>query len=144
MKKSTRAVSLLMVEDDEVDAKAMYRAVAKLKLLNPLLRAVDGLDALDILRGNNPDKMITKPYIILLDINMPRMNGIEFLQEIRKDSLLSDSIVFILTTSDSDKDRLAAFDKNVAGYIVKSNLTQGFMDVLTMLDSYWRVVELPC
>ena len=71
------------------------------------------------------------------------MNGIEFLQELRKEPELRDTIVFVLTTSNADQDRAAAYDQNIAGYIVKTEVGSGFMELISMINSYWRVVELP-
>lgn len=135
-----RQVTLLLVDDDDLDVKGMKRALNKLKIANPVVRAKDGEEGLALLRDV---EAIERPYIILLDINMPRMNGIEMLTEVRKDPNLSDAIVFILTTSKSDEDKINSYKLNVAGYIVKSNLDDGFLGVMSMLDHYWRVVELP-
>ena len=98
----------------------------------------------DIFKGEcNKPGAVTRPSLILLDLNMPRMNGIETLEELRKDRSLSSSVVFVLTTSADDKDMVAAYSKNVAGYIIKKQVRDGFMQVMEMLDHYWRVVELP-
>jgi CheY-like chemotaxis protein len=75
---------------------------------------------------------------------MPRMSGLEFLREVREDSSLSNSMVFVLTTSAAESDKVSAYDKNVAGYIVKSDAEQTFVNVLGMLEHYCKVVELPC
>ena len=81
--------------------------------------------------------------MILLDLNMPRMKGQKFLDTMRDDKELDDSVIFVLTTSDTEKDRAAAYKKYVAGYIVKSRVGEDFMQLIGMLDSYWRIVELP-
>ena len=138
-----RTVNVLLVDDDTVDRKAVRRAFTKARLANPITEAVDGVAALEILRGTDETPPLDRPFIILLDVNMPRMNGLEFLAEIRQDEKLKDSVVFMLTTSADDQDRLAAYDHHVAGYIVKSAVGQDFMKVVTMLDAYWRVVALP-
>jgi CheY-like chemotaxis protein len=143
MTKDYHEVTILMVEDDDIDAMTIKRAFKKLKLLNPLIRAVDGLDALEYLRGSNEKDMVERPYVLLLDINMPRMNGLELLTEIRNDPNLKDIPVFVLTTSKSDEDMIAAHNHNVVGYIVKSEAADGFIRVIELLDSYWRVVTLP-
>lgn len=140
MKKNYNEVSILLVEDDDIDAKAVERGINKLKLLNPLYRTKNGLEALEFLRSK---KVIKRPYIILLDLNMPIMGGIEFLHEIRQSEDLRDAVIFVLTTSSADEDRVAAYKENVAGYIVKSDVKDGFEKVLSMLDHYWRVVLLP-
>jgi len=143
MTKAYQEVSILMVEDDDIDAMAIERAFKKLKLANPLTRASDGLEALEYLRGTNGKDFIERPHILLLDINMPRMNGLELLDEIRNDPKLADTIVFVLTTSKADQDIIAAHNHNVAGYIVKSDVADGFIKVIELLDSYWRIVTFP-
>ncbi len=135
--------TFLLVEDDDVELMILKRSLKKLKIANPVIVAHDGIEALSILRGEGDLGSIQKPYIILLDLNMPRMNGIEFLDEIRKDPKLCRAVVFVLTTSNAEQDKVKAYDKHVAGYIVKSNAGESFMDALDMLDRYWRVVELP-
>jgi len=139
----TRTVSLLLIEDDEIDIAAVRRALAVLKIANPLHIARDGIEALEILRGENGKEKLPKPYIIVLDLNMPRMDGMEFLEEIRGDEYLNDSIVFVMTTSRDEADRRAAYSKHVAGYIVKEDPIGTFRQAINLLDHYWRLVELP-
>lgn len=134
-----KEVSLLLVEDDDIDATSLKRALHKLKLLNPVYRAHDGLEAIEILREGS----IPSPYIILLDLNMPRMNGLEFLEELRADPVLTHSVVFVLTTSKSDDDILAAYREHVAGYLLKQRMDNDFMQVVGLLNNYWRIVEMP-
>lgn len=141
--KDYNEVTILVVEDDDIDAMAIERSLKKQKVVNNMCRAKDGIEALEILRGNGNPQPLSRPFLILLDINMPRMNGLEFLEELRADDTLKDSIIFVLTTSKADEDRLAAYKNNVAGYIVKSDVASGFMDVVVMLESYWKVVTLP-
>lgn len=136
-------VTVLVVEDDAVDAMAVERSFRKLKIVNPIVVARDGLDAFELLRGKDGGAGIEKPFIILLDLNMPRMNGIEFLTALRADPQLKSSVVFVLTTSRLDEDRAHAYNLNVAGYIMKSEAGRGFLDAIVMIDHYWRVVELP-
>ncbi len=138
-----REVKLLLVEDDEVDVMHLQRSFRKLKIANPMVVANDGIEALEILRGENGQTALVAPYIILLDLNMPRMSGLEFLEEIRQDPLLNHSVVFVLTTSNDDQDKLKAYGNHVAGYIVKSEAGESFLEALQMLDRFWRVVELP-
>jgi CheY-like chemotaxis protein len=133
-------VTIMVVDDDDVDAMGIERALKKLKVLNPIVRAKDGVEGLAILR--QPD-VLHKPYILLLDINMPRMNGLEMLNVLRSDPNLSSTVVFMLTTSKIDEDKVAAYQQHVAGYIVKTQLEDCFIRVISMLDQYWRVVELP-
>lgn len=138
-----RPVNILLVEDDDGDAKAVRRAFQKAKIANPFVRAVDGLDALDILRGANGKAKVEAPYLLLVDLNMPRMGGIQLIRELRADEQLRQSIAFILTTSSSDEDKEAAYDLHVAGYIVKATAGQDFLNLTDLVDCYWRIVELP-
>jgi CheY-like chemotaxis protein len=134
---------LVVEDDDDVDLMMIKRAFKKHKILNPLHVARDGIEALAQLRGTDGNTRVPRPYMILLDLNMPRMNGLELLEALPEDDELKDSIVLVLTTSDADADRTAAYDKNIAGYILKSNVGPGFLDLCQMLDCYWRVVVLP-
>lgn len=136
----TKPVTILLVDDDDVDVMGIKRALSKLRVINPLVRARDGIEGLELLRKSG---QVPKPYLILLDINMPRMNGIKMLTELRNDPTLSDSVVFILTTSQADEDKISAYNLNVAGYILKKQVGDGFMKVVEMLDRYWKLVELP-
>jgi len=131
--------TILLVEDDDIDAQSIIRALKKLKIVNPVIRAKDGIVALELLKKDE----VPKPYLILLDLNMPRMGGLEFLIELRKDEKIKRSVVFVLTTSKDDEDKLAAYEKNIAGYIVKEKLQHGFDELVKLLDHYWRLVELP-
>ena len=140
---NTAPVTVLLIEDDEIDIEAVRRGFKKLKIANPLRVVNDGIEALDVLRGNNGSKKIREPFIILLDLNLPRMDGLEFLENIRADEELKSSIIFILTTSDNEQDRVRAFENNVAGYILKNKAGESFLEALNMLDHYWRIVEFP-
>jgi CheY-like chemotaxis protein len=135
-------VHILLVDDNEVDVEAVLRAFARQRIANPIRVARDGVEALDALRGVGQEPM-PWPNLVLLDLAMPRMNGIEFLDALRADATLKDTIVFVLTTSASDEDKVASYDHHVAGYIVKQEVGEGFMRLVTMLDHYWRIVEFP-
>jgi CheY-like chemotaxis protein len=137
------SVTILLVEDDEIDAEAVQRAFRKQKIASPVLVAGDGQQAVDMLRGTNGVEKIARPHLILLDLNMPRMDGLEFLTEMRRDPSIADSIVFILTTSDLDEDKVAAYGHHVAGYMVKNKLEDSFSCLAHMVDSYRRVIEFP-
>ena len=143
MKEEYQSVSILLVEDDDLDAKAVQRAFRKLRIANNFVRAKDGVEALELLRGEDSEITLGRPNIILLDLNMPRMNGLEFLEEVRRDEELRDQVIFVLTTSKADEDKAAAYKGNVAGYIIKSDVGSGFSKVLEMLQYYWKVVVLP-
>jgi CheY-like chemotaxis protein len=136
-------VPFLVVDDDEVDVLSIQRAFKKLDVNAPIAVANNGLEALEFLRGQNGRNKLKQPYLILLDLNMPKMNGIEFLEEIRGDEELKRSIVFVLTTSSDQNDLARAYDLNVAGYIVKSDATKTFSDTLGLLNQYRNLVELP-
>ena len=138
-----RTVHVLLVEDNEVDREAVRRAFREHRIANPIHDARDGIDALDALRGTNGRARLPRPYLILLDVNMPRMDGIELLGALRADRSLHDSIVFVLTTSKSDEDKIAAYRANVAGYIVKSDVGAGFLNLIELLDHYWKIVQFP-
>ncbi|HRW07671.1 MAG TPA: response regulator [Caldilineaceae bacterium] len=136
---------ILLVEDDDVDAEAVVRAFKKEQLNYPFTIVTNGLEALTLLRGENwgASGRYARPHIILLDLNMPRMNGIEFLQELRADERLKDSIVFVLTTSNRDEDKWAAYGKQVAGYILKTRAGKDFADMVTLVKCYETIVEFP-
>jgi CheY-like chemotaxis protein len=137
-------VSILLVEDDDIDRMVVQRAFAKNNILNPLHIARDGQEALDMLRGNGEKPKLTPyPKIMLLDINMPRMNGLELLDEIRKDAHLKTISVFVLTTSKDDQDRLRAYQNNVAGYILKPVSFEKLVHAINILKTYWELCELP-
>lgn len=138
-----KEVTILLVEDDDVDILATKKALRQLKIANPLVEARDGLIALEILRSLHAEKQTAPPVIVLLDLNMPRMGGLEFLETIRNDISLKHLIVFVMSTSEADADIWAAYEQNIAGYIVKSNAGKGFTDAMEMLEHYWRIIELP-
>jgi CheY-like chemotaxis protein len=139
----TAPVNILLVEDNDIDVETVERAFHKYKVANPVTVAVDGVEALQILRGEGGHDKFPRPYIILLDLNLPRMNGVELLEELRKDDELRDSVVFVLTTSNSPEDKSATYNLNIAGYMVKTEIGRDFLGLAEMLDCYWRIVELP-
>lgn len=136
-------VHILLVEDDEIDAEAIVRGFQKQHVDHPITVVPNGIEALNALRGEGSYERIPAPYLILLDLNMPRMNGIEFLQTMRQDPQLCRSIVFVLTTSDRNEDKMAAYDAHVAGYFVKSQLGKDHLPVTKLLELYWQLVEFP-
>ena len=136
-------VNILLLEDDDGDAKAILRALRKARVANPITRALDGVEALEILEGRNGRDKLPGPHLLLVDINMPRMDGIEFLRELRSNEELKRSIAFVLTTSARDEDVIAAYDLNVAGYVLKDNAGGDFLKLIELLDCYWRVVRFP-
>jgi len=136
-------VTILLVDDDKVDAKAIQRSLRDLKIANPVIEAQDGIVALDRLRGENGMDKVPQPCLVLLDLNMPRMGGIEFLEELRGDPSLCRTLVFVMTTSAAEEDRMQAYGKNVAGYVLKHRPGHSFIEAVSMLNHYWRVIEFP-
>lgn len=135
-----RMLNILLVEDDSVDVMNVKRAFEKNNILNPLYVAGDGLEALDMLRtGKVPEER----RLILLDLNMPRMNGLEFLRELRADPVHGRTPVVVLTTSNAERDRVEAYDLKVAGYMLKPVTFMNFVEVMSTLNKYWSLVELP-
>jgi CheY-like chemotaxis protein len=135
-----KVLNILLVEDDMVDVKNVKRAFQKANIANPLYVANNGVEALEMLRTG---KVPGARRLILLDLNMPKMNGIEFLQELRADPTIANSTVVVLTTSNDDKDKVAAYDLHVAGYLLKPVTFINFVDVVVALNKYWALVELP-
>jgi len=130
---------ILLVEDDDVDAMTTQRALNELKVTNELIHKIDGEDALEYLRdGNN-----RKPCIILLDLNMPRMNGFEFLKITKADTMLRKIPVVVLTTSDADEGIAESYNLGVAGYIVKPVSYQQFVEAMKTVNMYWTLSRLP-
>lgn len=142
MDKQFSNVNILLVEDDEVDVMNVKRAFKKNNIPNKLFVANNGLEALDLLRGgDNIDPVVPSPQIILLDINMPKMNGIEFLRELRADDNLKAISVFVMTTSDEDSDKIEAYNLQVAGYILKPLSFDVFVKKVAILNDFWKLSE---
>ena len=140
-----KIINILLVEDDEVDVMNVKRAFKKYRITNPLFTAGNGIEALRMLQpqnGGQPTVPKTR-RLILLDLNMPKMNGLEFLHEIRSDEILKRTPVIVLTTSDEDKDRIEAYNLNVAGYILKPVTFINFAEVMVALNKYWALCEMP-
>jgi CheY-like chemotaxis protein len=136
-------LTIVLVEDDDIDAEVVKRNLAKAKIINPLVRATDGVDALDMLRGHGGRERIKPPYLLLVDIQMPRMDGIALIREIRADPQLTRTVIFVLTTSDDDRDKMNAYNEHIAGYVVKSNTKEELLPLTAMLDYYLLIVEPP-
>jgi CheY-like chemotaxis protein len=140
-----KILNVLLVEDDEVDVMNVQRAFRKNNIANPLYIAHNGLEALKMLRGENgnPPTVPRERRLILLDLNMPRMGGLEFLHELRCDSDIKSIPVIILTTSDEDRDRVEAYNLNVAGYLLKPVTFSQFTETMATLNRYWMLCEMP-
>lgn len=139
----TKPINILHVEDDAVDAMVMERALKKCDLKFNLFQARNGIDALDMLRGTNgKEKIQPLPRIILLDLNMPKMNGIEFLHELRSDPELKAISVFVMTTSNDERDRTEAHNMHVAGYMIKPLTLENYTSVVATLNAFWKITDL--
>ncbi len=137
---SDKQLNILVVDDDEVDVMNVQRAFNKSNITNPLFVAGDGLQGLEMLRG---DRIPKNNLLVLLDLNMPRMNGIEFLRELRADPELKSTTVVVLTTSNDTRDKVEAYNLNVAGYLTKPVTFGNFVDLMVALNKYWTLVEFP-
>jgi CheY-like chemotaxis protein len=137
---SYKLVGILLVEDDEVDVMNVKRAFKKNNITNPLYLAENGEEALALLRS---DELPALPKIVLLDLNMPKMGGIEFLTALRQDEKLKSLTVFVMTTSNEDKDKVEAYKLNVAGYILKPLSMESFINAVSVLNNYWQLIEFP-
>jgi len=131
--------SILLVEDDNVDAMTVKRAFKDLKVLNPLVITTNGEEALQYLRNESNEK----PCVTLLDLNMPKMDGIEFLKVVKADETLRKIPVVVLTTSKEESDIVESFNLGVAGYIVKPVDYKRFVEAIRAIDLYWTLSELP-
>jgi len=139
MEKEINPVTVFLVEDDDVDAELIERSFQSNRIANSLIRAVDGVQALEMLRAGE----VPKPFIMLLDLKMPRMGGIELMQALRADESLASTVVFVLTTSRDESDLAEIFKYHAAGYYNKAEAGEGFIDIVNVLESYWKIVHLP-
>ncbi len=130
---------ILLVEDDRVDAMTVTRALKEINVTNTLAHVENGEEALAYLSDDTQEK----PCIILLDLNMPRMNGIEFLSIVKKDDAVKNIPVIVLTTSKDEGDRLESFNLSVAGYMVKPVDYIQFVEVMKTIQTYWSLSEMP-
>ncbi len=140
----TQQLNILLVEDDEVDVMNVQRALKKNNATSTLYRAANGIEALAMLRSNN--QIATNDngrLLILLDLNMPKMGGLEFLKELRADPALCNLPVVILTTSMQDSDLATAYKYNVAGYMIKPITFSSFVETIDVLNRYWSMSEMP-
>ena len=130
---------ILLVEDDVVDQVSVQRAFEDLKIVQRLGIKENGVEALEHLR----DKSAPRPFLILLDLNVPKMNGLEFLRELRKDEELKMLPVVVLTSSKEERDKVESFGLNVAGYMIKPVDYRVFVEVIRTIDKYWATSEVP-
>jgi CheY-like chemotaxis protein len=132
-------ISIMLVEDDQIDVMTVKRAFKEISITNPVIVCGNGIEALDYLR--KPENKI--PGIILLDLNMPKMNGIEFLTEIKQDQKLKLIPVVVLTTSKEEQDKVETYKLGVAGYMIKPVDYLQFVEVIRTIHLYWTLNELP-
>ncbi len=130
---------ILLVEDDQVDTMTVIRALKEIHVTNRLVHVENGEDAISYLR----DPESEKPCIILLDLNMPIMNGIEFLHVVKHDDYLRRIPVVVLTTSEEQQDKVNSFNMGVAGYMTKPVDYRQFVEVMRSIDAYWTISEMP-
>ena len=140
---STRQATILLVEDDDVDAETVERGLKAANIEGKLLRARDGVEALELLEGKNGHVKIKPPFLLLVDIRMPRMDGLSLIHAVRRNVSLQRTIIFVLTTSDSERDKMSAYNEHVAGDIVKSGAPDQYSRLAQMLEYYLSIVELP-
>lgn len=133
-------VTLLLVEDDEIDAMTVKRGLSKYEISNDIVRAKDGAEALSLITTGK----VRSPFVVLLDLQMPKMNGLEFLKTIRSNDSFKETVVFVLTTSKNEQDISKSYTFNIAGYFIKDEVGSGFCKVIEMLNNYWKIVQLPC
>ena len=136
-------VTILLVEDDDIDAIMVMRGLERARIANPVVRVRDGIEAMEKLLGTNGQSKLPAPYILLVDIRMPRLDGLGLIREIRNHRALQRTVIFVLTTSDSERDRMAAYDSHVAGYVVKSDSPDQFLRLANMLEYYLLIVSPP-
>ncbi len=135
-----KAVTLFIIDDDDVDMDAIKRTLKAIHITNPTIRAKDGVEALAMLRGEDGHHAIEGPVIILLDLNMPRMNGHEFLKELNASAEFAGTPVFVMTTSDTDDDIIGAYQQSVQGYIIKSDMKDSLREAFEDFESRITIV----
>jgi len=132
-------VLIMLVEDDEVDVMTIKRAFKDAKINNPLVVCANGVEALEYLI----DRKTRRPGIILLDLNMPKMNGLELLAVLKYDDQLKTIPVVVLTTSKTDQDKIESYKYSVAGYMIKPLDYLQFVEIVKTIHLYWKTSELP-
>ena len=137
-----KPLDILLVDDDNGDAKAVRRAFRHARIRNQIIRQVDGVEALNYLRSLNPGHERPLP-LLLVDISMPRMTGHELVAELRRDPVLKQLIVFMLTTSRDARDVATAYGNSVAGYITKERAGEDFLGLVRTIDQLWHTIEAP-
>ncbi len=139
------SINILIVDDDPIDTEALKRTLKAAEITDPLYEAKDGEEALRMLRHEEGATPVPAPVMVLLDLNMPRMNGLEFLEALRKDPdpVLRRTVVFVLTTSEDIYDRCGAYDAHISGYIVKSHKKNNFSKLAHFIKTYSQMILFP-
>jgi CheY-like chemotaxis protein len=137
------SVTILLVDDDKFDSLALRRGLRAQHIDNAVVERRSGLEALDLLRGTNGQIALAQPCLVVLDLHMPRMGGLEFLTELRNDPELRRTLIFVMSTSIAAADVNSCYDKNVAGYTVKHRGPEAVRDTVAMLEKYCSVVAFP-
>lgn len=140
---AAEAATILLVEDNDVDRESVRRAFQRHNIGNQVVEVVDGVEALDVLRGVAGIEALQRPYLVLLDLALPRVDGLTVLKEMRADPLLRDSIVFVFTTSKDAGDVQSCYEHQVAGYLVKGEVGPGLSGLAELIQSYANVVHFP-
>ena len=136
-------IHLVVIDDDEVDVESIVRSLNRNGIFGQITVFNDGLEALRALQAPESNGLRTRPLLILLDLDLPRLSGFEFLDALRCDPQLQGTVVFVLTLSDRAEDKLEAYDRQVAGYFLKTSLGQDFSLLPRLLRSYCRLVAWP-
>ena len=134
---------ILHIDDDEVDRRKVERALSKMDVKLPLHSVQDGQEALELLKGEEGESILNNPLLILLDLNMPRVSGIEFLERIRKEPGLKRAVILVFTTSNDESDKIRAYEHNVAGYMLKTENPAQFKETMRIIKDYISSVQFP-
>lgn len=133
----------LFVDDDDIGIMALERGMKQLEISNNVEVARNGVEAITILNEALNGDGTLPPYIVVLDLNMPKMGGLEFLGKVRSNRVFKKLVVFVLTTSDAPSDIASAYEHNIAGYIVKKDSKNTYRETLAMIKAYSQLVALP-
>lgn len=136
-------IEILLVEDDDIDVEVLRRAFQRHGLKNELTVARDGPEALSFLRQRAQGSLKSGPVLVLLDLNLPTMSGFDVLQQVRSDAALRRSVIFVLSTSEREKDRQQAYDMNVAAYLVKGRAGEDLENLCQLVSSYCATNHFP-
>ena len=140
---NNNSLSICLVDDDFGDAKAVIRNFNKQQSLIQIVRATDGIDALKVMQGEDPERQLSRPFIAFIDINMPRMNGLELIKKIRETKGIENTVIFVLSTSNRQEDIKEAYKNNISGYLVKGSTTDLYPKMVELAEIYQHIVTFP-